>query len=92
MWLTTKWERQQMKSAESTFMSTSRCGKICITLPKYSRKERRRNFYFCCSIEDAVLHYESGNTLFGLPKKDTTRNQWLRCIYNTFPEQFNPNI
>ncbi len=22
----------------------------------------------------------------------TTRNQWLSCIYNTIPEQFNPNI
>ncbi len=24
-----------------------------------------------------------------LPKEDTTRNQWLSCIYNTVPEQFN---
>ncbi len=38
---------------------------------------------FCC---------ESESTLFGLPKEDTTRNQWLSCIYNTVPEQFNPNI
>ncbi len=30
--------------------------------------------------------------VFGLPKEDTTRNQWLSCIYNTVPEQFNPNI
>ncbi len=35
---------------------------------------------------------ESETTLFGLPKEDTTRNQWLSCIYNTVPEQFNPNI
>ncbi len=27
------------------------------------------------------------STLFGLPKEDTTRNQWLSCIY-----KFNPNI
>ncbi len=40
---------------------------------------------------DAVFH-ESESTLFGLPKEDTTRNQWLSCIYNTVPEQFNPNI
>ncbi len=26
------------------------------------------------------------------PKEDTTRNQWLSCIYNTVPEQFNTNI
>ncbi len=38
---------------------------------------------FCC---------ESKSTLFGLPTKDTTRNQWLSCIYNTVPEHFNPNI
>ena len=43
----------------------------------------RRSCVFCC---------ESENTLFGLPKEDTTRNQWLSCIYNTVPEQFNPNI
>ncbi len=38
---------------------------------------------FCC---------ESESTLFGLPKEDPTRNQWLSCVYNTVPEQFNPNI
>ena len=32
------------------------------------------------------------NLLFGLPKEDTTRNQWLCRINNTVPEQFNPNI
>ncbi len=41
---------------------------------------------------DAVFRCESETTLFGLPKEDTTRNQWLSCIYNTVPEQFNPNI
>ncbi len=40
---------------------------------------------------DAVFRCESGSTLFGLPKEDTTRNQ-LSSIYNTVPEQFNPNI
>ncbi len=39
-----------------------------------------------------LFHCESETTLFGLPKEDTTRNQWLSCIYNTVPEQFNPNI
>ncbi len=41
---------------------------------------------------DAVFRCESKTTLCGLPKEDTTRNQWLSCIYNTVPEQFNPNI
>ncbi len=42
--------------------------------------------------EDAVFCCESESTLFGLPKEDTTRNQWLSCIYNTAPEHFNPNM
>ncbi len=41
---------------------------------------------------DAVFRGERESTLFGLPEEDTTRNQWLSCIYNTPPEQFNPNI
>ncbi len=35
-------------------MSTSRCGKICITPPKCSRKERRCNFYSRCSTVAAA--------------------------------------
>ncbi len=35
---------------------------------------------------DAVFRCERETTLFGLPKEDTTRNQWLSCIYNTVPE------
>ncbi len=42
-------------------------------------------------LGDAVFRCESESTLFGTPKEDTTRNQWLSCIYNTVPEQFNPN-
>ncbi len=42
-------------------------------------------------VETAVFCCENETTLFGLPKEDTTRNQWLSCIYNTVPEQFNPN-
>ncbi len=38
---------------------------------------------FCC---------ESESSLFGFPTEDTTRNQWLSYVYNTVPEQFNPNI
>ncbi len=26
------------------------------------------------------------------PKEDTARNQWLSCIHNTVPEQFNTDI
>ncbi len=39
---------------------------------------------------DAVFHCES--TLFGLPKEDTARNQWLSYIHNTVPKQYNTNI
>uniref|UniRef100_A0A672PGE2 Transmembrane and coiled-coil domains protein 1-like n=1 Tax=Sinocyclocheilus grahami TaxID=75366 RepID=A0A672PGE2_SINGR len=35
------------------------------------------------AVCDAVFCCESETTLFGLPKEDTTRNQWLSCIYNT---------
>ncbi len=45
-----------------------------------------------CPETLAVFRCESESTLFGLPKEDTTRNQCLSCIYNTVPEQFNPNI
>ncbi len=41
---------------------------------------------------DSAFRCESESTLLGLTKEDTTRNQWLSCIYNTVPEQFNPNI
>ncbi len=41
---------------------------------------------------DAVFRCERESTLFGLPKEDTTRNQWLSYISNTVPEQFNPNL
>ncbi len=79
-------------------MSTSLCGKICITLPKCLHNERWQNYYSRCSIVAAMswrrclLRCESKTTLFGLPKVDTTRNQWLSCIYNTVLEQLNQNI
>ncbi len=41
---------------------------------------------------DAVFRCESESSVFGLPKEEITRNQWLSCIYNTFQEQFNTNI
>ncbi len=37
---------------------------------------------------DVVLHCETETTLFGLPKEDTTRNQWLCCIYNTVKSKY----
>ncbi len=80
-------------------MSTSRCGEIFITPPKCLRKERGCDFILAVlllppapSPGDAVFSCESESTFFVLPKEDTTRNQWLSCIYNTVPEQFNPNI
>ncbi len=39
-----------------------------------------------------MFHCESESTLFGLPKEDTNRNQWLSYIYKTVPEPYNPNI
>ncbi|KAA0702421.1 hypothetical protein E1301_Tti017039 [Triplophysa tibetana] len=39
-----------------------------------------------------VFRCESKSTLFALPKDDTTRNKWLKFIYNTIPLQYNPNI
>ncbi len=81
-------------------MSTSLCGKICITPAKYIRKERGCDFYSRCTFVAVtsamywrryVFRCESETTLFGLPKEDITRNQWLSCIYNTVPEQFNLN-
>ncbi len=39
-----------------------------------------------------MFRCERETTLFVLPKEDTTRDQWLSCVYNTVPEQFNPNI
>ncbi len=72
-------------------MSTSRCGKICITPPKHTRSESIVLLLPPASCSgDAVFRCET--TLSGLPKEDTTRNQWLSYIYNTVPEQFNPNI
>ncbi len=83
-------------------MSTSLCGEICITPPKSTRNERRRNFYSRCSIIAAagamswrrcVFRCESKSTLFGFPNEYTTKkNQWLSCIYNTVPEQYSANI
>ncbi len=40
---------------------------------------------------DAVFRCKRESTLFGFPNEDTTRNQWI-SIYNTDPEQLNPNI
>ncbi len=68
-------------------MSMSRCGAICITPPKCIRKERGCVFILAAILllppapcpGDAVFRCESESTLFGFPKEDTTRNQWLIC-------------
>ncbi len=70
-------------------MSMSRCGNICIMLPKCSCKERRRCFSNRSSVEAAmsgrrcVFLCKSKNTLFGLLKVDAFRYHWLRFVYNT---------
>ncbi len=66
-------------------MSTSCCGKICKTPPKRIRNETIiLAVVLLLPLElrpgDAVFHCESESTLFGLPKEDTTRNQWLSCV------------
>ncbi len=89
-----------LKRLIQTHMSTSRCEKICKTPPKCLHKERRRSYYSRCSIVAAAgamswrccVSLWKRKYFFGLPKEDTTRNQWLSCIYNTVPEQFNSNI
>ncbi len=66
-------------------MSRSRSGKICITLPKCMRDERRRSYYSGFSVVLETLWKR--NYFVWDTKEDTTRNQWLWCIYNTVPEQ-----
>ncbi len=73
-------------------MSTSRCGNICVMLPKCSRKERRRGFSNRSSV-DAVMSgrrcaflCESKITLFGFLKVDAIRNHWFTA------EQHNTNV
>ncbi len=69
-------------------MSTSRCGNICVILPKCACKERRRGFSNCNSVDAAMsgrhcaILNESKSTLFGLPTVDAIRNHWLRLVYN----------
>ncbi len=79
-------------------MSTSRCGEICKT-NVYAKKEGRTIILAVVLLllpapcpGDAVFRCESESTLFGLPKEDTTRNQWLSCVYNTVPERYKANI
>ncbi len=75
-------------------MSTSRCGEICKHSPNvYAMKEGGTIILAVVLLllpalcpGDAVLHCKSESTLF------LARNQGLSCIYNTVPEQFNPNI
>ncbi len=39
-------------------------------------------------VVEMLFRCESESTLFGRPNEYTTRNQWLSCIYNTVPEQY----
>ncbi len=72
-------------------MSTSRCGNICVMKNLYAMKEGGTIILAVVLLlppapcpGDAVFRCESETTLFGLPKEDTTRNQWLSC---TTPNQ-----
>ncbi len=58
----------------------------------YTQRKKAELLSGAMSWRDAVFRCESESTLFELPKEDTTRNQWLSCIFYTVPEQFNPNI
>ncbi len=82
-----------------THMSTSQCGSFAKHCPNVYVKKGDMIFILTVLLlppapcrGDAVFHCENESILFGLPKLDTTRNQWLSYIYNTVPEQFNPNI
>uniref|UniRef100_A0A8C1SGL6 THAP-type domain-containing protein n=1 Tax=Cyprinus carpio TaxID=7962 RepID=A0A8C1SGL6_CYPCA len=39
-----------------------------------------------------VLRCESKFVLFSLPKDEAAKNQWLRFIFSTVPQQYNPNL
>ncbi len=75
-------------------MSTSLCGKMAKHRPNVCAMKEGGTIILAVVLllppapcrGDAVFRCES--TLFGLPKDDTNRNQWLSCIYNTVPEQF----
>ncbi len=62
-------------------MSTSRCGEICKTPPIYAKKEGGTIILAVVLMlsPEPLFHCEREATLFGLPKENTTRNQWLSC-------------
>ncbi len=74
--------------------------KICITPPKCICNEKGVTFILAVVLllppapcpGDAVFRCESESTLFDLLNEYTTKNQWLSCIYNIVPEQYNANI
>ncbi len=73
-------------NAPSIYLNASMFTQI-ICYPASSPEEICKSFF-----GNFVFRCESESTLFVFPKEDTTRNQWLSCIHNTVPEQFNPNI
>ncbi|XP_030605848.1 uncharacterized protein LOC115794460 [Archocentrus centrarchus] len=38
------------------------------------------------------LHCERKFPLYALPKEDEVKNQWLKFIFTTIPQQYNPNL
>ncbi len=77
-------------------MSTSRCGEICITPPKYIYAMKEGGAILAVELlppcPEMLCFVVKEKHFVWLPKEHTTGNQWISCIYNTVPEQFNPNI
>ncbi|KAA0721671.1 hypothetical protein E1301_Tti022459 [Triplophysa tibetana] len=44
------------------------------------------------SGRQCVLCFERKSVLFSLPKVDDVKNRWLRFIFSTKPDQYNPNL
>ncbi len=42
-------------------------------------------------VEEALFFTPCPNVVF-LPKADDVRKQWLKCILNSVPEHYNPNL
>ncbi len=57
--------------------STSQCWKLCITPPKCLCKERRCNFYSCCSI---VANASMSCRCYVFPKYSKGRNNSVTCL------------
>ncbi|KAM4736443.1 uncharacterized protein FYW61_006582 [Anableps anableps] len=39
-----------------------------------------------------ILNCDGQPTMYGLPRRDDKKEQWLRFIFNTIPKQYNPEL